>query len=457
MDEQRHLQVGDTMVLEIDTLANGGDGIGRWQGMAVFVPGTAVGDRVEVTVEAVQKRFARAYPTRVIEPGEMRREPPCTVYEQCGGCQWQHIDYEEQLLWKQRHVHDALVRIGGFDPEQLDVRPTIGMEEPWLYRNKAAFPIRGKVGDIEIGYYRQGTRRLVALKQCMIVHPLINHTLEKVRLLVNEQRLSSYDAETELGLLRHLVVRVGHSTGEVLVAVVINGDGWAGEREFAERLRGEVPEIVGVLKNIHKKPSGEILGVRSECLSGRDFLIDRLAGVHFAISIDSFYQVNPLQTETLYREAVAQARLSGRETVFDLYCGIGTITLMLAQQAKRVYGIEVVPKAVRDARHNAERNGVNNVEFLVGDVAQRLPQLMRVARPDVLVVDPPRRGIDKEVLSVITQSGPQRIVYVSCNPTTLARDLAILREAGYALQKVQPVDMFPQTAHVETVVLMSRL
>ena len=449
------LRAGDELELVVDTLAVGGDGIGRVQGMAVFVPGTAVGDRVSVRITEVRKHYARAQVLEVLQPGPMRAEPPCPVYERCGGCQWQHLDYREQLSWKRKHVQEALERIGGF--HDVPVKDTLGMQEPWFYRNKAALPIGGRPGAVEIGFYRRGSHDLLGIEACAIQHPLINQVLAAARRIINEQRLVPYDESTGRGLLRHLVVRVGSRTGEALAALVINGDGWREEVSFAEELRSSVPQLVGVLKNCNTRPGNVILGDKTRLLSGRDYLIDELLGLRFEVSIESFYQVNPVQTEVLYRTALGHAALTGVETVFDLYSGIGTISLLMARHAKRVYGVEIVEAAVEDARRNAERNGIRNADFFAGDVVRLLPKLGQEARPDVLVVDPPRKGVEERVLREVIRLQPRRVVYVSCNPTTMARDLAILREGGYRLREAQPVDMFPQTAHVECVVLMSRV
>ena len=605
------LAPGDTIELTLDGLAAEGDAVGRYRGMAVFVPWGAPGDRVLARVVEVKPRYARAIPERVLAPAPGRARPACPLFATCGGCRLQHLTYPEQLAWKRRLVTDALERVGRL-PEP-PVLPTLGMDPPWYYRNKAAVPVRRRPdGRVEMGFFAPGTHRVVdfAAHGCAIQHPVINRVAAALRRWLEEdpagRATSTYDEARHQGLLRHLVVRVGLRTGEALAGLVINGESLPGEERLARFLCREVPELVGVVKNLHRRPGNVILGDETVLLAGRPWLVDELGGLRFRISLESFYQVNPVQAERLYRVALDYAlgdagpiaRGEGRVPVrperpgadpsrwpgagsrragepgrpgapggkgpwvIDAYAGIGTLALLAAARLGlggtrpgpgrgaagprgavaggeaagpvaaptgpgRVAGvspgdgglagdaggmpagagqgapdraaaekgdpslapagedeghalvtaIEVVPEAIADAAANAALNGIGGVQFLTGEVETILPELARRAaaggrRPDVILLDPPRKGCEPAALAACLALAPRRIVYVSCNPVTLARDLAVLCDTGsaaaprlprpagdrprYRLVQVQPVDMFPQTAHVECVAWLER-
>ncbi|NLW17729.1 MAG: 23S rRNA (uracil(1939)-C(5))-methyltransferase RlmD [Firmicutes bacterium] len=454
--KQIPLAVGQIVQLEIEGLTSSGEGVGRHQGFTVFVPGALPGDRVEAKVISLKPNYGRALPSKLLRESEQRVAPLCPVYEACGACQLQHFDYEAQLEYKRQWVVDALERIGKL--KNITVHPTLPMEEPWRYRNKAQFPVGLTDGRIIAGCYRRRTHQIVDIDDCFIQHPLSARVLQVVKELAATYGLSIYDEQTGKGLLRHVLVRVGFHTGEVLAVLVTTGEPFEQGKELAAHLMREVPELVGVVRNINDRRTNVVLGDKAIPLAGRDYLIDQLGGLKFRISARSFYQVNPLQTEVLYQKTLDYAGLTGEETVIDAYCGIGTISLFLARQAKQVIGIEIVEAAVHDARRNAAINNIDNAEFIVGEAEKIMPRLYKEGlRPHVIVVDPPRAGCAEPLLEAIVNMQPQRVVYVSCNPTTLARDLAYLSQQGFRVQEVQPVDMFPHTGHVETVVLMSKL
>lgn len=440
----------DVVEMNITGLSHEGHGVGRVHGFALFVPGALPREQVRVKVVKVKKQYGYGKLLEILAASPDRTEPACPVYGRCGGCQLQHLDYAAQLHWKRQQVIDALERIGGLS--SVPVHPTIGMERPWQYRNKAQVPVGLQDGRVVTGFYAPRSHRIVPFQQCGIQHPVAEMVLRIVRQWAEQRRIAIYDEERHTGLLRHVVVRTGFATGEVMVILVTNGERLPHVRELTERLRQAVPGLASVVQNIQPERTNVILGARSNVLWGRDVIYDELDGVRFAISARSFYQVNPVQTEVLYAKALEYADLSGRETVIDAYCGIGTISLFLARRAQRVYGVEVVPEAVEDARRNAALNGMDNVTFVAGEAETIIPQWAEEGmRADVIVVDPPRKGCDQRLLDAILTMAPRRLVYVSCNPATLARDLKYLAAHGYAVQEAQPVDMFPQTVHVECV------
>ena len=447
---------GQTVALEITGLTHEGAGVGRVSGFALFVPGSAPGDRVQARVVEVRKGFGRAALQRVLTAAPSRVVPRCPVVAECGGCQLQHIDYAEQLARKRQQVQDALARIGGLT--DVPVHPTLGMADPWNYRGKAQFPVGlGPGGRPVAGFYAAGSHRIVDINDCAIQHPVANQVLAAVKVLAERYRVPIYDEVQHSGLLRHVLVRVARESGEAMAVLVTTAPEFPGGRALAREIMTAVPACVAVLQNINPERTNVVLGAETRLLAGRESIIERVSGLEFAISARSFFQVNPEQTEVLYSVALDYARLTGSETVLDLYCGIGSITLLLAQRAALAYGVEVVPEAVADARANAQRNGISNARFLAGEVERVLPDLAaQGVQPAVVLVDPPRKGCDAGVLAAIADLAPARVVYVSCNPATLARDLKLLAERGYRTLEVQPVDMFPHTAHVEAVALCAR-
>jgi 23S rRNA (uracil1939-C5)-methyltransferase len=457
------VQVGQEVVLTIDGLSSTGEGVGRTLGFAVFVPGALVGEEIVCTVECVKKNYARAILDRVITPSPERAEPMCDLYPSCGGCQLLHLSYEGQLAAKRQRVVDAVTRIGGLD--DVKVHPVIGMADPWRYRNKVQHPVGTRDDELVTGCYMGGTHEVVPTEDCHIQRQASMAIIATVRRLAREFGLSGYDEASRQGMLRHVLVKYAYGTGEAMVVLVTNGAGSPGGRgeEFGARIAQDHPEVKSVIQNVNTARGSMVLGRKNIVLWGEETITDRMEGLAFRISATSFYQVNPIQTVTLYRKAFEYARLDGTERVLDAYCGVGTLSLFLARAAREVYGIESVGEAVRDARANADLNGIDNARFMVGRVEEVLPRLvMEGVTFDVAVVDPPRAGCDPAVLQALAGNekggaGVKRIVYVSCNPSTMARDLKVLDELGYMACEIQPVDIFPHTFHVETVVLMSRL
>lgn len=435
--------------MEITGLTGEGDGVGRHDGLAVFVPLTVPGDHLRVRLTELRDRYARGEIQSLASPGPGRVEARCPIYGACGGCQWQHLDYAGQLRQKVRVVTDALERIGHL--QGVPVLPVLGMEDPWGYRAKGAVPFAPGAA----GFYARGSHRVVPWPDsgCAIHHRLVNGLVEVVLDEVARRGIEPYDEATGRGLLRHLVARVGVGTGEVLAVLVVNGQGLPDEAGLARALMARAAGLVGVVKNVQTARTNVILGPTTRLLAGRDHLLERLDGLTFKVSARSFFQVNPLQAERLYRVALDWAGpVAG--TLVDAYCGTGTLACLAARKARQVVGIEEIPEAVEDARENARINGIENARFLTGRVEDVLPRL--AGRPEAILLDPPRKGCAPEVLEACLRHMPPWLVYVSCNPATLARDLATLTTGGpdgrrYRVEAVQPVDLFPHTAHVECV------
>lgn len=389
-------------------------------------------------------------------PAAARIDPECRDYTACGGCQLQHLDYKSQLKYKRQNVIDALVRIGKIS--DVPVHPVMGMDYPWHYRNKVHMQVEGERGRLTLGFFAPGSHRLATgAGYCRLVNRSLNEVAVVVEELINEYQVEPYHWQKRKGLLRHLMLRIGESTGEVMVIPVTAAGTWREGDDMARELMNRCPRVVSVVRNINDKSRNVVLGSKNLVLAGKEFITDRLGGLTFRLSANSFYQVNFVQAERLYTVAREYAGLTGKETVVDAYCGIGTITLYLAGAAFRTLGLESIPDAVSDARENARLNGINNAEFRTGPVEKLLPSLAREGlQPDIVVLDPPRAGCEEVVLTAIARMKVTRVVYVSCNPATLARDLGRLKGLGYRVREIQPVDMFPWTGHVECVVLIKR-
>ena len=451
------MKKNDLLQIKIEAMGNAGEGIGKIDGYPLFVKDALPGDLAEVRVTKVKKTYAFARLERLLEASPERTEPRCPLHRRCGGCQIQALSYEKQLEYKEQKVREDLIRIGGFaDPP---VFPVLGMDEPYHYRNKAQFPFgRNREGRIVTGFYAGRTHTIVPGTDCAIGVPENKQILELILDFMEKHGIAPYDETTGKGLLRHALIRKGFATGELMVCLVINGRSFPHVEELADRLF-EIPGMTSFSLNVNQKNTNVILGEEVISVRGQTYITDRIGGVSYQISPLSFYQVNPVQTEKLYRTALEYAGLTGGETVWELYCGIGTISLFLARGAGQVYGVEVVPQAVEDARRNADLNGITNVEFYLGKAEEVLPEKYEKdgIRADVIVVDPPRKGCDSACLETMLRMEPERIVYVSCDPATLARDLKILCADGrYELSKVQPVDMFPHTAGIENVAQLFR-
>ena len=445
---------GRTYELQIDRLGTSGEGVGRYDNFTVFVPNALPGETVSVIIEEVKNSYARGRIKQILHESVDRVVPLCELYEECGGCQLQHLSYEAQLHAKRAQVVDALIHIGKLP--QIPVMETLRAEKPWNYRNKMQFPIGRNSGKIVIGCFAQGSHRIINTENCHIQRAENNDLANAAREIAEQLHIPVYNEDTHKGVLRHIVGRVGRSN-DLMAVIVTATKQLPRAKDFVRMMRERLPNLVSVHQNIQTYRNNVIMGRDTQLLWGRPTIIDSLGRLNFHISPRSFFQVNTRQAERLYEQALSYANLHGTETVIDAYCGTGTITLFLAQKARKVYGIEIVQPAILDARKNARDNHVKNAEFIVGDATAVMPALYKQGiRPDVVVVDPPRAGCTETVLRTFANMKPQRIVYVSCNPATLARDLAILKELGYLAQEVQPVDLFPQTSHVENVVLVSR-
>ena len=445
---------GRTYELQIDRLGTSGEGVGRYDNFTVFVPNALPGETVSVIIEEVKNSYARGRIKQILHESVDRVVPRCELYEECGGCQLQHLSYEAQLRAKRAQVVDALTHIGKLT--QIPMLETLRAEEPWNYRNKMQFPIGRSSGKILIGCFAQGSHRIINTENCHIQRAENNDLANAAREIAEQLHIPVYNEDTHKGVLRHIVGRVGRSN-DLMAVIVTATKQLPRAKDFVRMLRERLPNLVSVHQNIQTYRNNVIMGRDTQLLWGRPTIIDSLGRLNFHISPRSFFQVNTRQAERLYEQALSYADLHGTETVIDAYCGTGTITLFLAQKARKVYGIEIVQPAILDARKNARDNNVKNAEFIVGDATAVMPALYKQGiRPDVVVVDPPRAGCTETVLRTFANMKPQRIVYVSCNPATLARDLAILKELGYLAQEVQPVDLFPQTSHVENVCLLRK-
>lgn len=437
--------------LRIEGYGSAGEGVARLEGQAVFVKGALAGEVCQVQLLKVGKSAAWGRVTQVLTPVPGRQSPDCPRYPRCGGCQLRHMTYAEELRFKRQKVQDALQRIGGWTGR---VEKIHGAEAPDRYRNKIQFPV---ADGPRVGFFRARSHEVIDAEDCLLQPLAATRLREAFKLWMERYQVPAYDERVHGGLIRHFYVRVNRR-GQSLCAVIANGTDLPHQEELVQALRRAEPDLAGVVLSVNQEKTNVILGKTHRCLWGRDYLEDTLCGLTFRLSVPSFYQVNREQAEVLYGRALAFAGLTGRETVLDLYCGIGTITLVMARQAGRAIGAEVIPAAVEDAKANAARNEVTNAEFLCADAAQAAQTLAdRGLRPDVICVDPPRKGLAPAVIDAIVQMAPQRLVYVSCDPATLARDVKRMEEQGYVLQRAEAVDLFPRTAHVETVVLLSKL
>ena len=439
--------------LTIDNYSSEGDGIARLDGMAVFVKGALRGERCRVKLLKVGKTAAWGRVEQVVTPSLARIKPDCPHFPKCGGCALRHMSYAEELEFKRQRVEDALRRIGGLD---LSVDVIHGAEAPECYRNKAQFPVSDRSGKLSIGFFRARSHDVIDVERCLLQRPEADAAARAVKGWMERFKVPAYDELTHNGLVRHVYVRTNR-TGESLVCLICNGTKLPHLNALIDALQEAVPGMVGLVLSINREKTNVILGKDYQTLWGQDFLYDTLCGLTFKLSVPSFFQVNPMQTEVLYRKAAEFAGLTGDETVVDLYCGTGTISLVLAGQARQVIGAEIVPSAIEDARENAARNGLANTEFICADAKEAAAELVRRGiKPDVISVDPPRKGMAEEVIGHIASMEPKKIVYVSCDPATLARDLSRFAALGYQAEKAEAVDMFPRTHHVETVVLLSK-
>lgn len=446
----------------IEDIGSDGAGVGKIGTFPLFIKDTVIGDRVLAKVIKLKKNYGYARVMEILEPSLDRTEPLCPVSRQCGGCNLQHLRYEKQLEYKYNKVKNCLERIGNIKDVEDMMEMTLGMEDPFYYRNKAQFPVRkNKEGRPATGFFAGRTHSLIENDHCCIQDRCNDAVLKIVKRYMERYDIEPYDEEAHQGLVRHILTRIGFTTGEIMVCLVLHGT----EKNLPHvdeliRELTEIPGMTSIVVNVNREKSNKILGDKIIPLWGRTYIEDYIGDVRYQIGPLSFYQVNPKQTRVLYGKSLEYCELTGDETVWDLYCGIGTISLFLAQKAKQVYGVEIIPAAIDDARRNASLNHMDNVEFFVGKAEEVLPKkyLESDGRmyADVIVVDPPRKGCEESLLNTIVKMNPKKIVYVSCDPATLARDLKYLTEEGYEVKKVQPVDMFPMSVHVETICCLTR-
>ena len=471
------MKKNDLFPLTITDMGVGGEGIGKYEGMTFFVKDALIGDEIVARATKVKKNYGYARVEEITTPSPHRVEPECPLHRSCGGCQIQALSYEEQLAFKEQKVRNNLLRLGGFSAEEVDavMLPIVGMNAPYRYRNKAQFPVgTDKEGHVIAGFYAARTHSIIPVRDCMLGAEVNQPILAIVCDWMEKYHVRPYNEEDGRGLVRHVLIRYGFTTKEIMVCLIINGTEIPHQEELLQQLQ-KIEGMTSVSLNTNTERTNVILGTTTRCIWGQPYITDYIhlrntddfsqtdTAIAYHISPQSFYQVNPEQTEKLYSIAMDYAGLTGEESVWDLYCGIGTISLFLSQKAKQVYGVEIVPQAIEDAKNNAKLNGITNAQFFVGKAEEVLPEFYEkkadasMRHPDVIVVDPPRKGCDEVCLNTMLAMQPERIVYVSCDSATLARDLRVLVDGGYQLKKVRAVDQFAHTVHVETVCLLSKL
>ncbi|OEH93382.1 23S rRNA (uracil(1939)-C(5))-methyltransferase RlmD [Bacillus solimangrovi] len=447
------VQKNDKVFVTFEDLTHDGAGVAKVDGYPLFVPYGLPGERAEVLVTKTKKNYGFGKIETLIQESPDRVEPPCPIYRQCGGCQLQHMTYEAQLDYKQKHVEDVMKRIGHLS--DVPVHPVIGMDEPWNYRNKAQVPVGERNRKLIAGFYQKRSHYIIDMESCMIQQEANDIIIQSVKRIAERLGIRAYDEKSHRGTLRHIMTRTSHSKNEVMLVLITKNEQIPHKNKLIDMIKSTFPQVVSIVQNVNPKQTNVIFGNETKLLWGEEYLFDTIGDVKFAISARSFYQVNPIQTKVLYNKALEYAQLTGEETVIDAYCGIGTISLFLAQKAKKVYGVEIIPEAIEDAERNAKLNNIENVQFATGEAETVIPKWFEEGvRPDVIVVDPPRKGCEESLLQTILEMKPKRIVYVSCSPATLARDLKILEEGDYQTKEIQPVDMFPQTMHCEAVAMI---
>lgn len=447
------LKTGQTFPLTIKRLGINGEGVGYFKKQVVFVPGALPGEEVVVEATKVQPKFSEGKVKKVRKASPFRVKPPCPIYEQCGGCQLQHLAYDQQLKEKRDIVIQSLERHTKLQVDKLDIRPTIGMDDPWNYRNKSQFQVgQLKNGSIIAGLYGLDSHRLIPIQNCMVQHPLTNKVSEEVRKILEEFQIPIYDERKQKGIVRTIVTRAGFQSGEVQVVLITTQKEMPRKKLVMAEIQKRLPEVKSLVQNINGNKTSLIFGEKTIHLSGEEVIQETLGDLHFELSARAFFQLNPEQTVKLYDEVKKAAGLTGKEKIADAYCGVGTIGLWLADGASEVRGMDTIEAAVQDAQKNAERHGIQNATYVTGTAEHWLPKWVEEGwRPDVVVVDPPRTGCDQKLLDAIKKVKPKKFVYVSCNPSTLAKDIEYLAK-DYKVEYMQPVDMFPHTAHVEVIV-----
>ncbi|KAB7705405.1 23S rRNA (uracil(1939)-C(5))-methyltransferase RlmD [Bacillus aerolatus] len=447
---QAPVQKNQTLEVTFEDLTHDGNAVAKVEGYPLFVAGALPGETGRIQVTKVNKGYGFGRLIELFEKSQHRIDVPASEAHKYGGTQLQHISYEGQLQFKEKQVREALTRIGKL--EDVKVHPVLGMKEPWYYRNKAQVPVGEKDGKLIAGFFKPRSHEIVDTDESIIQLPAVNEAIQTVKEICSELGIKAYDETAHKGTLRHIMARYGKTTGELMVVLITRTADFPHKNQIVEELISRLPNVKSIVHNINTKRTNVIMGETTKVLWGNEVIYDYIGDVKFAISARSFYQVNPVQTKVLYDKALQYAGLTGSETVIDAYCGIGTISLFLAQKARHVFGVEIVPEAIEDAKRNAELNEIDNAEFAVGKAEDIITEWYNQGnKADVLVVDPPRKGCDEALLQTIIDMKPKKVVYVSCNPATLARDLRILEDGGYKTVEVQPVDMFPQTTHCEAV------
>lgn len=450
MNKTLPVQKNDYIDVVFEDLTHEGAGVAKVDGYPLFVPNGLPGEKAKIKVIKANKGYGFGRLIETYEESPYRMEAPCPIYKECGGCQLQHLSYEGQLKAKEKQVRDVLTRIGKL--ENVKVHSVLGMQDPWRYRNKAQVPVGEQEGGLIGGFYQQRTHQIIDMKECIIQQEKNDEVVQAVKEICSRYGVRAYDEVRNKGDLRHIMARYGLVTGEVMIVLVTRTKDLPHKNKIIEEIVSRVQGVKSICQNVNSKKTNVIFGDETKVLWGEEVIYDFIGDIKFAISARSFYQVNPEQTKVLYEKALEYADLSGEENVIDAYCGIGTISLFLAQKAKKVFGVEIVPEAIEDAKRNAALNGIKNADFAVGEAETVIPRWYKEGNSaDVLVVDPPRKGCDEALLQTIMEMKPKKVVYVSCNPGTLARDLRILEDGGYQTVEVQPVDMFPMTMHVEAV------
>jgi len=438
----------------INNVSHQGEGIGRVENFAVFVPGAIKGEKIEVKITEIRKNFARGKLEKIILPSLNRVKPPCSVFNLCGGCHLQHINYKKQLEMKKEIVENVLSRIGN---QNIDVMPIIGMEIPWRYRNKGHFHLARENENITLGFYQSKSHDLVPVSRCLLFSQNINSLIKYLEKELTRQKITIYNHKTDKGNFRGIVLRESKYTGEIMIIFITREERWYLDENFLNNLIIAFPQVVSLCQNINKNPKMALFGKDFRILKGKTFIEDHIDSFKFKISPSSFFQVNVLQTEILYKKILEYANLSGKETVIDSYSGTGTISIYLAGKAKKVYGLELQKGAVRDAWANGELNNLSNLKFFSGKAESWLYKwVQRGEKVEVIIIDPPRRGCSREVLKNIIKIKPEQILYVSCDMPTLARDIKYITQNGYNIEEVQPIDMFPHTSHIECLVHLTR-
>ena len=456
-EQSNKLKLNQTFPLTIKRLGINGEGVGYFKKQVVFVPGALPGEEVVVEATKVHPKFSEAKIKKIRKQSEFRVKPPCPIYEECGGCQLQHLRYDQQLKEKRDIVIQALERHTKLDPSKLEIKETIGMEDPWSYRNKSQFQVGFKDGQVLAGLYGMNSHRLINIDQCAVQHPQTNKATKTVKRILQDLKIPIYNEKSKKGLVRTIVARVGIQTGELQIVLITTKKELPKKELIIQEIKKRLPEVKSIIQNINGQKTSLIFGDETVNLEGSDFIQETLGDLQFELSARTFFQLNPEQTVKLYNEVKKAAALTGTEKVADAYCGVGTIGLWVADGAAEIRGMDIIPESIEDAKKNAARHGIKHAKYVTGKAEILLPKWVKEGwKPDVIIVDPPRTGLDEQLLKTILKVKPKKVVYVSCNPSTLAKDISVL-SASYKVKMIQPVDMFPQTAHCEAVTLLELL